>query len=82
MLSSPIGQHLLDYEPPRGFVIITFTTFHGSANPYDHMLYYNLAMTLNAGNDRLLCKVFPTNLRGLALVWFHKLLRYLINSFN
>ena len=71
MLSSPLGQHILDYEPPRGFSIPTFTTFDGLADPYDHMLHYNQAMTLNAGNDRLLCKVFPASLRGLALAWFH-----------
>ena len=67
MLSSPLGQHILDYEPPCGFVIPVFTMFDGSANPYDHMLHYNQAMTLNVVNDHLLCKVFPASLRGLAL---------------
>ena len=82
MLFSPLGQHILDDKPPYEFVIAAFTTFDGSANPYDDMLHYNQAMTLNVGNDQLLCKVFLTNLRGLALAWFHKLLRYSINSFN
>ena len=81
MLSLPLGQHILDYEPPHKFVIQLFTMFDGSANPYDHMLHYNQAMTLNAGNDRLLCKVFPTSLWGPTLALFHKLPRYLINSF-
>ena len=81
MLSSPLGQHILDYEPPHGFVILVFTTFDGSADPYDHMLHFKQAMMLNASNDQLLCKVFPSSLRGLALAWFHKLWRYSINSF-
>ena len=80
MLSSPLGQHILNYEPPRGFVI--FITFDGSTNPYDHMLHYNQAMTLNADNDRMLCKVFLASLWGPVLAWFHKLSRYSINSFN
>ena len=67
MLSSPLGHHIFDYEPPLGFVILAFATFDGSTNPYDHMLHYNQAMVLNADNDRLLCKVFPASLRGLAL---------------
>ena len=46
MLSSPLGQHILDYEPSRGFVIPYFSMFDGSANPYDHMLHYNQAMTV------------------------------------
>ena len=82
ILSSPLGQHILDYEPSRGFVIPSFATFDGSVDPYDHMLHYNQAMILNTGNDRLLCKVFPASLRGLELAWFHKLLRNSINSFN
>ena len=60
MLSSPLGQHILGYEPPQWFAILAFATFDGSTNPYDHMLHYNQAMILNAGNDRRLCKVFLT----------------------
>ena len=82
MIYSPLGQHILDYEPPRGFVISAFTTFDGSTDPYDHLLHYNQEMILNGYNDRLLCKVFPASLRGLALAWFHKLLCNSINSFN
>ena len=81
MLSSPLRQHILDYEP-RGFVILASVTFDGSANPYDHMLHYNQAMILNASNDRLLCKLFPASLQGPTLAWFHKLPHNLINSFN
>ena len=82
MLPSPLRRHILDYEPSHGFVIPTFTMFDGSTNPYDHMLHYNQAMTLNASNDLLLCKVFPDSLQGPALAWFHKLTRSLINTFN
>ena len=38
MLSSPLGQHILDYEQPREFVIPAFATFDGSVDPYGHML--------------------------------------------
>ena len=82
MLSSPLGQHILDYEPPRRFVILPFAMYDGSSDPYDHMLHFNQAMILNAGNDRLLCKVFPTSLKGPALAWFHKLPRRSLNSFD
>ena len=82
MLFSPLGQHILNYESPRRFVIPAFTTLDGSADPYDHMLHYNQAMILNADNDHLLCKVFSASLRGPALAWFHKLPRNSINSFH
>ena len=48
MLSSPLGQHILNYEPSRGFFMKNFTMFDGSNDPYDHMLHYNQAMTLKA----------------------------------
>ena len=82
MLSSPLDQHILDYEPPRGFVIPPFSMYNGSSDPYDHMLHFNQAMILNTENDRLLCKVFPASLKGPALAWFHKLPRGSLNSFG
>ena len=82
MLSSPLGQHILSYEPPRGFIIPPFSMYDGSSDPYNHMLQFNQAMILRVGNDRLLCKVFPANLKGPALDWFHKLPRGSINSFS
>ena len=82
MLSSLLGQHIFDYEPPRGFVILPFAMYDDSSDPYDHMLHFNQAMILNVGDDRLLCKVFSTSLKGPALAWFHKLPRGLINSFG
>ena len=82
ILSSPLGQYILSYEPPRGFSIPPFAIYDGSSDPYDHMLHFNQAMILSAGNDRLLCKVFPTSLKGPALAWFHQLPRGSINSFS
>ena len=57
MLSSPLGQHIVDYEPPQGLDILVFSMFN-SVDLYDHMLHNNQAMILNADNDRLLCNVF------------------------
>ena len=82
MVSSLLGQDILSYESSRGFVIPSFTMYDGSFDPYDHMLHFNQAMILNVGDDRLLWKVFPANLKGLALAWFHKLPQRFINSFN
>ena len=82
MLSTPLGQHILDYEPPLGFVIPSFAMYDGSSDPYDHMLHFNQAMILTAGDDRLLCKLFSASLKGPALAWFHKLPKGSINTFD
>ena len=82
MLSSSLGQHILSYEPPRGFVIPSFSMYDGSSYLYDQMLHFNQAMILNMRDDRLLCKVFPASLKGPALAWFLKLPQRSINSFS
>ena len=82
MLSSPLDYHILSYEPPRGFVIPSFSIYDGSSDLYDHMLHFNQTMILNMRDDRLLCKVFLASLKGPAIAWFHKLPRRSINSFS
>ena len=67
MLSSPLGPHILSYETPHVFVMPSFAMYDGSTYLYDHMLHFNQTMILSAGNDRLLCKVFPASLKGYAL---------------
>ena len=82
MLSSLLGQHILSYEPPRGFVIPLFAMYDGSSDRYDHMLHFNQAMILNVEDNRILCKVFLASLKGLALAWFQKLPERSINTFS
>ena len=38
-------------------------------------------MTLDIGNDALLCKVFPVSLQGQTLSWFHRLPSNFIDNF-
>ena len=82
MLSSPLDQHILNYDPPHGFSLPSFAMYDGSSDPYNHILHFNQVMILNVGDDRLLCKVFLASLKGSALAWFHKLPRGSINSFG
>ncbi|RVW76744.1 hypothetical protein CK203_047551 [Vitis vinifera] len=73
MLSTPFCSHIINYEPPRGFLIPKFSTYDGTNDPFDHIMHYRQLMTLDIGNDALLCKVFPASLQGQALSWFHRL---------
>ncbi|KAL6334842.1 hypothetical protein AAG906_022831 [Vitis piasezkii] len=56
MLSTPFCSHIIHYEPPRGFLVPKFSTYDGSNNPFDHIMHYRQLMTLDIGNDALLCK--------------------------
>ncbi|RVW72957.1 hypothetical protein CK203_053103 [Vitis vinifera] len=59
MLSTPFCSHIIHYDSPRGFLVPKFSTYDGSSDPFDHIIHYRQLMTLDIGNDALLCKVFP-----------------------
>ncbi|XP_059597878.1 uncharacterized protein LOC132254885 [Vitis vinifera] len=82
MLSTPFCSHIIHYDPPRGFIVPKFSTYDGSSDPFDHIMHYRQLMTLNIGNDVLLCKVFPANLQGQALSWFHRLPPNSVDNFK
>nr|CAN83240.1 hypothetical protein VITISV_021676 [Vitis vinifera] len=82
MLSTPFCSHIIQYDPPRGFLIPKFSAYDGSSDPFDHIMHYRQLMTLDIGNDALLCKVFPASLQGQALSWFHRLPPNSIDSFR
>ena len=82
MLSTPFCSHIIHYEPPRGFLVPKFSTYDGSNDPFDHIMHYRQLMTLDIGNDALVCKVFPASLQGQALSWFHRLPPNSIGNFR
>nr|CAN73655.1 hypothetical protein VITISV_002495 [Vitis vinifera] len=82
MLSTPFCSQIIHYEPPRGFLVPKFSTYDGSSDPFDHIMHYRQLMTLDIGNDALLCKVFPASLQGQALSWFHRLPSNYVGNFR
>ena len=82
MLSTPFGSHIIHYDPPRGFLVPNFFAYDGSSDPFDHIMHYRQLMTLDIGNDALLCKVFPASLQGQALSWFHRLPPNSVDNFR
>ncbi|KAL6323132.1 hypothetical protein AAG906_027402 [Vitis piasezkii] len=63
MFSMPFFSRIINYKPPRGFIVPKFSVYDGSSDPFDHIMHYRQLMTLDIGNDALLCKVFPASLK-------------------
>ncbi|WJZ96864.1 hypothetical protein VitviT2T_015511 [Vitis vinifera] len=82
MLSMPFSSRIIHYDPPRGFLMPKFSAYDGSSGPFDHIMHYWQLMTLDIGNDALLCKVFPANLQGQAFSWFHRLPSNSVDNFQ
>ena len=81
MLSTPFSSCIINYESPRGFLVPKFSAYDGSNDPFDHIMHYRQLMTLDIGNDTLLCKVFPASLQGQALSWFYQLPMNSVDNF-
>ena len=64
MLSMSFSPHIINYDPPREFMVPKFSTYDGTSDPFDHIMHYKQLMTLDIGNDVLLCKVFLASLQG------------------
>ncbi|KAL6324418.1 hypothetical protein AAG906_013022 [Vitis piasezkii] len=82
MFSMPFNPHIINYEPLRGYMVPKFRTYDGTSDPFDYIMHYRQLMTLDIGNDALLCKVFLANLHGQALLWFHRLPKNSMNNFR
>ncbi|RVW25883.1 hypothetical protein CK203_110875 [Vitis vinifera] len=56
MLSTPFCSHIINYEPPRGFLVPKFSTYDGTNDPFDHIMHYRQLMTLDIGTMRCCAK--------------------------
>ncbi|RVW47290.1 hypothetical protein CK203_089660 [Vitis vinifera] len=81
MLFTHFNPYIINYEPPRGFIVSKFTTYDITSNLFDHIMHYMQLMTFDIGNGALLCKVFLANLHNHALSWFHRLPKNSVSSF-
>lgn len=61
MFSTLFSPHIINYEPPRGFVVPKFTMNNGMSDPFDHIMHFRNLMTLDIGNGALMCKVIPAS---------------------
>ena len=59
-----------------------FTMYDGTGELFDHIMHFRQLMTLDMGNDALICKVFPPSLHCLTLSWFHRLSPNSMNMFQ
>lgn len=82
ILSTPFNPHIINYEPPRGFVVPKFMMYNGMSDPFNHIMHFRQLMNLNIRNDALMCKVFSASLHDPTLSWFHHLPLNFVNTFQ
>lgn len=55
--------------------------FDETKDRFDHLETYNTLMCLQAVLKEIMCRAFPTSLKGSSLIWFDKLNLISINTF-
>ncbi|XP_059663461.1 uncharacterized protein LOC132309129 [Cornus florida] len=58
---------------PSKFKMPTLESFDGTRDPLDHFETFQALIHLQAVPDQIMCRAFPTTLKGSARVWFNKL---------
>ena len=64
------------------FKMPSLDSYDGMRDPFDHIATFKTTMHLQAVPDEIMCKAFPTTLKGLAQVWFSKIPLNNVGSFE
>ncbi|XP_059654509.1 uncharacterized protein LOC132301255 [Cornus florida] len=67
---------------PSKFKMPTLESFDGTRDPLDHLETCKALMYLQAVPNEIMCRAFPTTLKGWARLWFNKLKPGSIKNFK
>ena len=81
-MDSPFTASITSHPFPSKFKMPTLDSYDGMRDPCDHIATFKTTMHLQGVPDKIMCKVFPTTLKGPARVWFGKIPPNTITSFQ
>ena len=79
---SPFTAAVLECPVPSKFRLPQLEPFDGLKDPQDHLNTFKTTLGLQQPPDEILCRSFPTTLKGAAGEWFTKLLTSSIDNFD
>jgi len=82
MTDSPFTSTVLDCPVPSKFHLPQLKPFDGLKDPLDHLNTFKMTLGLQQPPDEILCRSFPTTLKGAAREWFIKLPTSSIDNFK
>ena len=80
--NSPFFEDLLEYEFPKKFMILAFNCYSGQSDPVQHLHQYQDKLLNHSRNNFILCRVFPSRLKGVPSNWLYSLRPRSIHSFR
>ena len=79
---SPFSTAVMECSIPSKFRLPQLELFDGLKDPQDHLNTFKTTLGLQQPPDEILCRSFPTTLKGAAREWFIKLPTSSIDSFK
>ncbi|GKV11131.1 hypothetical protein SLEP1_g22413 [Rubroshorea leprosula] len=67
----PLNTNITLEPYPTGFKIPQLETYDGTKDPDDHLHAFYSCMQAQNASDALMCKIFPSTLRGNARTWYY-----------
>lgn len=64
---SPFIRRIEEVRLPRRFNQSTVIIYNGRIDPVEHVSYFNQRMAVYSRDEALMCKVFPSSLRPVAM---------------
>ena len=79
---SPFKAQVTSFPLPAKFRMPQVEAYDGSRDSFDHLKSFKTFMHLYGVSDEIMCKAFPTTLKGPARVWFSKLNPNTVSTFK
>ena len=81
-IDSPFIASITSHPLLFKFKMPTVDSYDGMRDPCEHIVIFKTTMHLQGILDEIMCRAFPTTLKGPARVWFGKLPLNIITSFQ
>ena len=72
-MDSLFTTEVLNQPLPSKFCLPQLESYDDSKDPLDHIESFKALMLLQMTLDEVMCRAFPTTLKGVARVWFSKI---------
>ena len=79
---SPFVPSINSHPLPSKFKMPSLDSYDGTHDPFDHIATFKTTMHLQGVPDEIMCRAFPTTLKGSARVWFGKIPPNTVSSFE
>ena len=81
-IDSPFTVFVNSFPLPQKFRMPQIESYDRAKDPIDHLESFKTLMHLQGVVDEIMCRAFPTTLKGPARIWFSRLMPNSISTFK